>query len=397
MEETRPLHGVRVLDLTRVLAGPFCTLQLADLGAEVIKIEMPGRGDDSRSFGPFIGTESAYFLSLNRNKKSMTLNLKSPEGRDIMKQLVPHFDILVENFRPGTLEKLGLGYDVLSAVNPRLVYAAVSGFGATGPDTQKPAYDIVVQGRGGLMSITGEEEGGPTRVGASIGDIAAGLFTAIAILSALLVARNTGKGQKIDISMLDTQVALLENAIARYTVSGEVPQPLGNRHPSITPFSSFQAHDGYVIIAAGNDRLWTRLCHVMGVPELTDDPRFVDNDSRTQNWSELKPLLEAVIQQKPVEYWLEHLERENIPCGRIQRVDQVLQDPQITARDMIRNMVLKTGEQFTVAGIPYKFSSANCEKIVSPPILGEHTGEMLQTLLGLDKGQIERLAQKEVI
>ncbi len=397
MGDVRPLHGVRVLDLTRVLAGPFCTLQLADLGAEVIKIEMPDRGDDSRSFGPFVGTESAYFLSLNRNKKSMTLNLKSPEGREIMKQLVPHFDILVENFRPGTLEKLGLGYEVLSTVNPRLVYGAVSGFGATGPDTQKPAYDIVVQGRGGLMSITGEEEGVPTRVGASIGDIAAGLFTTIAILSALLVARSKGKGQKIDVSMLDSQVALLENAIARYTVSGEVPRPLGNRHPSITPFGSFQAHDGYIIIAAGNDRLWARLCQVLGVSELTEDPRFIDNDSRTQNWPGLKPLLESVIQQKSVDYWLERLEQENIPCGRIQSVDQVLQDPQVTARDMVRNMVLKSGEQFTVAGIPYKFSSTACEEMVPPPILGEHTGEILGQLLGLDEGQVAGLTQKGVI
>ncbi len=397
MVDTRPLQDVRVLDLSRVLAGPFCTLQLADLGAEVVKIEVPRQGDDSRTFGPFLGTESAYFLSLNRNKKSITLNLKSEEGREIMKQLIPHFDVLVENFRPGTMEKLGLGYEELARLNPKLVYAAVSGFGTTGPDTQKPAYDIVVQGRGGIMSITGEEGGVPTRIGASIGDLAAGLFAAIAILSALMVVRREGKGQKIDIAMLDTQVALLENAIARYTVTGEVPRPLGNRHPSISPFSSFSARDGHLIIAAGNDRLWARLCQVLELPGLVEDERFSDNERRTLNWAELKPLLEAVVQQQTVEYWLECLEQENIPCGRIQGVDQVIQDPQIVARDMIRTLVLKTGEKLSVAGIPYKFSSTSCEQVELPPTLGEHTEGILRELLDFNPEEVAVLQQKCVI
>jgi len=392
-----PLEGIKVLDLSRVLAGPYCSLQLADLGAEVVKLEVPGRGDDSRHFGPFIEGESSYFLSLNRNKKSITLDLKSNEGKSIFKELIKEYDVLVENFRPGTMEKLGLGYEELSDLNPGLIYAGVSGFGATGPDTQKPAYDIVVQGRGGIMSITGQENGEPTRVGASIGDISAGLFAAISILSALLVVRTTGRGQKIDISMLDTQVALLENAIARYSVTGEVPGPLGNRHPSITPFSSFKTRDGYVIAAAGNDNLWERLCHVLDMPELTEDERFNTNERRTENWEELKTILESAFQKESSAYWIEALEEENIPCSLIQDIAQLMNDPQVLARDMIEDIQLSSGEKLSVAGIPYKLSGSSCGVFRKPPQLGEHTEEILGKNLNMDDHELTQLKEKGII
>jgi len=257
-----PLKGLKILDLTRVLAGPYCTMILGDLGADVIKVEMPSSGDDSRHFGPFQNGESAYFMSLNRNKRSMTLNLKSEQGKKLLKELVKQVDVLVENFRPGTMEKLGLGYDVLKEINPKLIYAAASGFGHSGPYSKKPAYDGVVQAMGGIMSITGPKDGEPTRVGPSIGDIAAGLFTAIGVLAALNNKNETGQGQKVDVAMLDCQVAMLENAIARYVVTKEVPKPMGNRHTSIVPFEPFDSKDSKIVVAVGNDAIWKRFCGV---------------------------------------------------------------------------------------------------------------------------------------
>ena len=392
-----PLEKVKVLDLTRVLVGPFCSLQLADLGAEAIKIEAPGGGDESRSFGPFMGERSAYFLSLNRNKKSVTLNLKSSEGQEILKKMIRGFDVLVENFRPGTMEKWDLGYETLSKINPGLIYTSVSGFGATGPDCHKPAYDIVVQGRGGVMSITGQEGGEPTRVGASIGDLTAGLFTTVAILSALYHARNTGKGQKIDISMLDCQVALLENAIARYAVSGEAPGPLGNRHPSITPFNSFKTKDGYIIIAVGNNRLWARLCQALEVQCLIEDSRFSDNEKRTVNYRQLETALEGSFIRQTSAFWLERLEREEIPCGLIQNIGQVLRDPQVLSRGMVREMDIGGEQTLITAGIPYKFSDTPCERINAPPLLGEHTAPVLRDYTGLSDKEMAELRRKKVI
>ncbi len=254
------LENVKVLDLTRVLAGPYATMILGDLGADVVKVEMPGTGDDARAFGPYVKDESAYFMSLNRNKRSITLNLKEEEGKKILKEMVKHFDVIVENFRPGTMEKLGLGYETLKEINPKIVYAASSGFGHTGPYSKRAAYDAVVQAMGGIMSITGQENGKPTRVGTSVGDINAGMFTAIGILSALYRVKETGKGQMVDVAMLDSQVAILENAIARHVVTGEIPKPQGNRHPAIVPFETFDTRDGEIMIAAGNDALWAKLC-----------------------------------------------------------------------------------------------------------------------------------------
>lgn len=393
----RPLEDVLVLDLTRVLTGPFCTLQLADMGARVIKIEIPGRGDDARHFGPFIGEESAYFLSLNRNKESMTLNLKTEEGQSIFKGLVSKADILVENFRPGAMEALGLGYDALSSLNPQLIYTAISGFGASGPDSKRPAYDIIVQARGGIMSVTGKEGGEPTRVGVSIGDLAAALFATSGILAALLVVRSGGSGQRVDISMLDSQVALLENAIARYAVTEEIPSPLGNRHPSITPFSSFKTSDRSIVVAAGNDELFKRLCHVLGLSQLLEDRRFLDNKGRTLHSDALYSILQKIFSERQSSYWLEVLERERIPSAPIQDVAQVLEDPQVKARDMIRELKLPLGETLPVAGIPLKFSKTLCEEIEPPPLLGEQTSLILEEFLSLGEKEYERLKREGIV
>lgn len=397
--ETSLLKGTRVLDLTRVLAGPFCTLQLADLGAEVVKVENPRGGDDSRFFGPFIEGQSAYFLSLNRNKKSITLNLKDPRGRDLLRQLAASFDILVENFRPGTMERLGLGYETLRKDNPRLVYAAISGFGATGPDRQRPAYDIVIQGRGGLMSVTGEENGAPTRVGASISDITAGLFTLSAILAAYIEVLKTGRGNRIDISMLDCQVAILENAIARYEVSGEVPGPIGNRHPSITPFATFRTADGYIIIAAANNKLWKGLCEVLACPALATDPRFAENALRTANWKDLEEVLVPLVAEKKSAQWLALLEEKGIPCGLVQNVAQLFDDPQVLARNMLRTLPVSEGSQQTmrVAGIPYHFATPPRHHLHPAPTLGQHTEEILELYAGFSPETLNELSQEGVI
>ncbi len=387
------LKGLKVLDLTRVLAGPFCTLQMADLGAEVVKVEKPKIGDDARLFGPFIDGQSAYFVSLNRNKKSITLNLKSTRGQEIFKDLVSKFDVVVENFRPGTMEKMGLGYEELCAVNPRLIYAAISGFGSTGPDRNKPAYDIVIQGRGGIMSITGQEKGPPTRVGASISDIASGLFAVIAILSAYIEMLKTGRGNKVDIAMLDCQVAILENAIARYVAGGIPPGPIGNRHPSITPFATFKAADQYIIVAAANQKLWERLCLALEKPELNEDHRFKTNDLRTRNWAKLEPILNEAFAGQTAEQWLSSLEDKGIPCGLVHDIPCLLEDEQIISRQMIRDIALKPGSSRTikVAGIPYHFAHAPGEHFVPAPGLGQHTEDILGTYTGLDQQTCSKL------
>ncbi|HHV78437.1 MAG TPA: CoA transferase [Firmicutes bacterium] len=393
----RPLFGIRVLDLSRVLAGPYCTMILGDLGAEIIKVEIPGRGDDSREFGPFIGNESVYFLSLNRNKKSITLNLKNPIGKDILLELVTKVDVLVENFRPGTMENLGLGYDVLKTANPRLVYAACSGFGHTGPYSHKRAYDQIVQGMGGIMSITGHPGGPPTRVGASIGDIAAGMYTAIGILAALRYRDVTGEGQKVDVAMLDCQVAILENAIARYFVEGKSPGPIGNRHPSLSPFGSIRTKDGYLNVAVGNDPMWVRFCEALGKRELASDPRFTTNALRTRNWSELEPILEEVFATRTTTEWIAALEEAEIPCGPINNIEQVVNDPQIRAREMVVEVEHPGIGGVKMAGIPVKFSLTPCSIQTPAPGLGEHTKEVLQAMLGISDEEYDRLSVEGAI
>lgn len=352
MNPTGPFAGILVLDLTRVLAGPFCTMLLAELGARVIKVENPASGDDARAFDPFVEGKSAYFLSLNRGKESIALDLKDPADRDAFLKLARRADVLVENFRPGTMERLGLGYPALRAENPRLIYAAVSGFGQTGPWSHKPAYDMIVQAMGGLMSVTGPPDGPPTKAGTSIGDIAGGLFTLSGIASALYHRERTGQGMQVDVSMLDGQLAILESAVMRYAVTGQAPRSLGNRHPSITPFEPFAAADRPFVVAAGNDGLFGRLCDALGCPELIADPRFLTNRLRTQHAEALKGALEAVFSQHPAAYWVKVLEGAGVPCSLIHTVADAVEHPQVQAR----NMVVTAGG-LRMAGNPIKLSA----------------------------------------
>ncbi|MBP7248113.1 MAG: CoA transferase [Negativicutes bacterium] len=384
----KALEGLRVLDLSRVLAGPFSTMVLGDLGAEIIKIEQPGVGDDSRAFGPFIGEESSYFMSLNRGKKSITLNLKDDADRAVFIDLVKESDIVVENYRPGTMAKLGFEYEDLKKVNPRIIYAAISGFGHSGPYSTRPAYDMIVQAMGGIMSITGEPGQAPVRVGSSIGDITAGIFGTVGILAAVEARHTTGEGQKVDVAMLDCQVAILENAIARYLVNGEVPVPLGSRHPSITPFQAFPTKDYYVIMSAGNDALWAKLCNVMGTPELINDPKFATNRDRNDNVVELSEIISKISVTKTTAEWMDVLEKGGLPVGPINTVDKVVHDPQIEARNMIVEVEHPVAGKMKFAGNPIKLSATPGEVTVPAPTLGQHTDEILKDLLGWSEDQI---------
>jgi CoA:oxalate CoA-transferase len=353
---TAPLAPITVLDLTHVLAGPFASMTMAELGAHVIKVERPGSGDDTRSFPPFKSDKSAYFATLNRGKQSIALDLKAAEDRALFERLLARADVILENYRPGTMEKLGYGWDSLHARYPRLVYGAVSGFGHTGPDALRPAYDMVVQARGGVMSITGEKDREPVRVGASIGDIVAGMFMCQGVLAALYDRERTGLGRKVDVAMLDGQLAILEHAIAITSVTGTPPGPSGARHPSITPFETYHAADGLFVIAAGNDALFARLCDVLGLP-LADDPRFATNPARCDNARMLKRLIEAVTIDQPKAHWIERLETAGVPTGPIQDVAQAMRDPQILARNMVVDVLDTAGNPaFTAAGNPIKIS-----------------------------------------
>jgi CoA:oxalate CoA-transferase len=346
-----PFAGLVVVDCTRVLAGPFCTMMLAELGARVIKVETP-QGDDARQFAPFIDGHSGYFASLNRGKESIVLNLKSDSDRDTFLALIRRGDVLVENFRPGTLDRLGLAYDRLREINPRLIYAAVSGFGHTGPWSSKPAYDLVMQALGGLMSVTGFPDGPPTKSGTSIGDITGGLFLLAGISAALYHRERTGAGLKVDVSMLDGQIAILESAVVRCANTGEVPGRLGNRHPSITPFEVYACADRPLVIAAGNDVLFARLCQTLGLPELATDPRFATNRDRTENSDKLKLTLEGILRSRPAHHWVEVLEGAGVPCGIVQNVAEAIAQPQVEAR----NMIVEAGG-LRMAGNPIKLSS----------------------------------------
>ncbi|MGE3803957.1 MAG: CaiB/BaiF CoA transferase family protein, partial [Gemmataceae bacterium] len=346
-----PFSGLLVVDLTRVLAGPYCTMMLAELGARVIKVENPQGGDDSRHFEPLHQGMSAYFASLNRGKESVALDLKSEADRNVFLALVKRADILVENYRPGTLERLGLGYETLAALNTRLIYAAVSGFGHTGPWSHKPAYDMIVQALGGLMSVTGQRGGPPTKAGTSIGDITGGLFTFAGIASALYHRERTGQGLKVDVSMLDGQLAILESAVMRYATTGDVPGPIGNRHPSIAPFEPFATADRPLIIAAGNDALFGKLCRALDRAELVADSRFASNRARLQNIDALQAELEAVLRTRPAQEWLVLLEGAGVPCSLINNVADAVEHPQTKAR----NMIVQAGN-LRVAGNPIKLS-----------------------------------------
>jgi CoA:oxalate CoA-transferase len=351
-EATGPFHGLLIVDLTRVLAGPFCTMMLAELGARVIKVEHPSGGDDSRHFEPFLDGVSGYFQSLNRGKESIALDLKDDADRAVFREMVRRGDVLVENFRPGTLERLGLGYEQLREVNPRLIYAAVSGFGHSGPWSHKPAYDMIVQALGGLMSITGHPGGPPTKAGTSIGDITGGLFLTIGVASALYHRERTGAGLKVDVSMLDGQIAILESAVVRCANTDHVPGPIGNRHPSIAPFEPFETADRPLIIAAGNDLLFARLCAALGRPDLGADPRFGSNRDRLRHQAALKECLEAVLLTASATHWIAVLEAAGVPCSPIHTVADALAHPQVQARNMIVN-----AGSVRMAGNPIKLSA----------------------------------------
>jgi CoA:oxalate CoA-transferase len=393
-----PLSDVVVLDFSRILAGPYCTMILADMGARVYKIENPDGGDDSRSFGPYVAGESAYFAGINRNKLSLCLNLKHPRAKELALAMVRRADVVIENFRPGTMDRLGLGYDTLRDANPRVIYAAVSGFGHSGPYMMKPGYDIVAQAMSGLMSITGHPGGPPTRVGASVGDLTGGMFAAIGILAALHERQRSGVGQKVDVALLDSQVAILENAVTRYLTTGEVPTRIGNRHPSISPFTAVKTADGHVIIAVGNDGLWARFCGVVGLAELASDERFATNHLRTANWEELEPLLAPVFGTRTTDAWIACLEAHGIPCGPINTIDRVVDDPQVKARRMIRMVDHPVAGPLPVTALPIKLSRTPVDdEFRAAPSLGEHTKEALRELLGLSDAELGELREAGVL
>ena len=377
-----PLKNLIVLDLTRVLVGPYCTMVLSDLGARVIKVEAPEVGDDSRKFGPFIKDYSAYFMSLNRGKESIALNLKNSDDKKIFDKILAKADILVENFKPGTLEKWGYGWKDVQKKNPKLIYASASGFGQTGPLKELPAYDMVVQGMGGLMSVTGQPNSEPTRVGTSIGDITAGLFSAIGINAALYDRQKTGKGMFIDVSMLDCQIAILENAIARYLSKNEIPKPMGSRHPSIAPFEAFKTKDSYIIIAAGNDKLFSELCLALNKKELIKDKKFISNEDRCKNMNDLKVIFESVLTTKKTNDWIKEFTLKKIPCGPINNIKEAVENEQVKSRNMIVKAKHKVIGDFKLAGNPIKLSAYKDENMRGEiPDLDQHREKILKEFI----------------
>lgn len=352
-----PLSGITVVDLSRILAGPYCTLLMAEMGARVIKVEPPKGGDDARAYGPFVNGKSTYFASVNRGKESIALDLKADGDRKIFEKLLEKADVVVENFRPGTMEKLGYGWDTLHAKYPQLIYASASGFGHTGPNSKDPAYDMVMQGMGGIMSITGNEGQPPSRVGMSIGDIGAGLYTAVAVNAALVHRLKTGESTKVDIAMFDCQLALLENAIMRYTVEKEIPGPLGARHPTITPFEAFATSDGSMIIAAGNDGLFVKMCEALGRPDMAANPEYKSNALRQKSQKKLKQEIESVLKTNTTDYWIGVVSQGGVPCGPINNIAQAIVHPQVAARNMLVEVPDGSGGTLTLAGNPLKMSA----------------------------------------
>jgi formyl-CoA transferase/CoA:oxalate CoA-transferase len=390
-----PLQGITVLDLTRVLSGPYCTMLLADMGARVIKIEQPGKGDDTRGWGPpFVNGESAYFLSINRNKESVTLDFKSQDGRALLDRLIAQADVLVENFRPGTLDRIGLDYESLAARHPRLVYCSISGFGHTGPRRTEAGYDAVMQGEGGLMSLTGSADGSPYRLGVAIADIVTGMFAAQGITAALLARERTGRGQRVDIAMLDSVVALLTYQAGIYFANGVAPARLGNRHPTIVPYETFRASDGDFVLAVGNDDQWRRFCTATG---FLEDDRFATNRQRVTNYDALKPALDAMLGAETRDHWIGKLKAAGVPCGSVRDLHEVFSDPQTLARDMLVQLDHPAVGPLNMTGTPLKFSETPGSVRTPPPLLGEHTRRVLEHDLGLDGARIDELKAEGVI
>jgi crotonobetainyl-CoA:carnitine CoA-transferase CaiB-like acyl-CoA transferase len=387
-----PLEGITIVDLTRVLSGPYCTMLLADQGARVIKIEQPGRGDDTRGWGPpFLDGESAYFLSINRNKESVTLDFKKPDGRALLDRLIARADVLVENFRPGTLERIGLGSDALAQRHPRLVYCSISGFGHTGPRSAEAGYDAVIQAEGGLMSITGAADGPPYRLGVAIADIVSGMFAAQGVTLALFARERTGRGQKVDLAMLDSVAALLSYQAAIYFATGVAPVRMGNRHPTIVPYETFAASDGDFVIAVGNDEQWRRFCRAAGLETLADDHRFATNRGRVVHYDELKPLLSDRLRGRTRADWIARLKDAGVPCGAVRDLHEVFTDQQLIARGMVADVEHPTIGALRLLAGPIWLSDAPRRSPTPPPTLGQHTDTVLQRDLGLDAARIAQL------
>jgi crotonobetainyl-CoA:carnitine CoA-transferase CaiB-like acyl-CoA transferase len=406
-DPTGPLAGVRILDLSRVLAGPSCTQLLGDLGADVVKVERPGVGDETRLWGPpFLKdadgkdtTESGYYLSTNRNKRSIAVNFADPEGAALVRRLLPGFDVLIENFKVGGLQEYGLGYAQLRPEFPRLVYCSITGFGQTGPDAARPGYDMMAQGAGGIMSVTGDPDRPPVKVGVAVNDVITGLYTAVALLSALRHRDLRGVGQQIDIGLLDVQVAWLFNVGMNYLLSGRVPGRLGTAHPNTVPYQVFPSSDGYYILGANNDHQFRRYCGFAGMPELAADPRFATNAARVANRDELVRMISDVSRKQPTHYWLEGLGRMGLPCGPVNTIDQVFADPQVNHRNMKITMSRppEQGGTFPLIGNPLKLSETPVTYRLPPPRLGEHTDEVLEELLGLTASDLDGLRRRGVV
>ena len=391
MRDIKPLSGIRVLDLTRVLAGPFCSMILADMGAEVIKIEEPGKGDDTRSWPPFISGETTYFMSVNRNKKSITLNLKAPAARKIFTDLVKMSDVVLENFRPGTMEKLGLGYATLGTLNRKLVYCGVSGFGESGPEGGRAGYDLVVQAESGLMDITGFPDGPPVKMGTSIADLVAGMSAAHGVTLALLARTKTRRGQKVEIGMLDAMAALLTYQAGIYWGTGRRPARRGNEHPSIVPYEVFKAADAYLTLGVANNSLWERCCTAMEHPELVKDPRFATESARVEHRATLVPLLNEILGERSADEWMKRLEAAGVPAGRIRTVPEVCESEHLKARGMIQTLRHPKAGRITVMGVPIKLHATPGEVKTPPPTLGQHTDQVLKSLLKLKPAKIRTL------
>lgn len=396
MKQEGALSGIRVLDLSRVLAGPFCTQMLADLGAEIIKIEVPGKGDDSRNFGPFVNGESGYYMNINRNKKGITLNLKG-KGKDLFLEMVKEADMVVENYRPGVMEKLGIGYEELKKVNPAIIYGAVSGFGHYGPYTLRPGYDVIGQASSGLMSVTGWPDGGPTRIGTAMADSLAGYSLTIGLLAALQYRERTGLGQKVDIGMMDSCIASMQIIYPIYTMGGRIPERIGNRYESNYPTDTFRTEDGMIVIGAANDKLWQKLCEVMGQPELAEDERYDRNPKRVERYQEIKPIIEAWTIGQKSEAVINRLLEAGVPASPINNLAQVAADPHAKAREMFVHVEHPVAGDTVLNGSQFKMSETNPVIEQPAPLLGQHNEEVYKELLGIEGEALETLREEGVI
>jgi len=393
----QPLKGIRVLDLTRVLAGPYCAMLLGDMGAEVIKIEEPDRGDDTRGWPPFANGESTYFMSVNRNKKSVTLNLKAPEGRELLKRLTKKSDVLLENFRTGTMEKLGLGYATLSRLNPKLVYCAMSGFGESGPESHRGGYDLIVQAESGVMDLTGFADGPPVKVGNSIADLVAGMSGAHGVTLALLARQRTKRGQKVEIAMLDVMAALLTYQAGMYLNAGRTPARRGNEHPSIVPYEVFKAADAYLVIGAANDSLWERCCAALERPELAKESRYATVASRVEHRATLVPRLNEILGARPAADWLKRLEAAGVPAGRIRTVPEVCESEHLKARGMVVALAHPKAGTVKMMGVPIRLHGTPGRPTTAAPLLGADTESVLTRVLGVRRADVRRLRDAGVV